>query len=197
MTYRERILSTIRGQPTDEIPWVPRLDLWYIAHRARGTLPPKLRDLNMVQLAEEFDVACHSLRAGFTLSREPTDHALAGLGFENHADFPYRVELRGLPVDFKHENNRYTTTIRTTAGEVLCVMETTHEMQCEGINALFPIKFAMTSVDECDAMGEVFEHLEVIPTPDAYAAYRRRIGEQGLALASGQGRIHQLDSQIL
>jgi len=185
MTHRERILSTIRRRPTDEIPFVPRLDLWYIAHRARGTLPPQLRDLNMVQLAETLGVACHSLRADFTLPREPLELLLAGLGLENHPDFPYRVELCGSPVDFKHDNGRYTTNIRTAAGEISWVMETTHEMHREGIYALFPLKFAMTSVAECNAVGELFEHLEIIPTPEAYAAYRRRIGDQGLALASG------------
>jgi hypothetical protein len=185
MTHRERILSTILCRPTDRIPWVPRLDLWYIAQRARGTLAPNLCDLNTVQLAEALDVACHSLRADFTLPREPQDYVLSGLGFENHPDFPYRVELRGLPVDFKHDNGRYTTAIGTSAGEICWVMETTHQMECEGIYALFPLKFAMTSVDQCDAIGEIFEHLEVLPTPDAYAAYQSRIGEQGLALASG------------
>ena len=186
MTPRERILATIRQQSTDQIPWVPRLDLWYIAQRARGTLPPKLRGLNTVQLAEEFDVACHSLRADFTLPRRPDDYILTSFGFENHADFPYRIELRGLPIDFKHDNASYRTTIRTSAGEVSGgVKEMTHRMLCDGIYALFPLKYAMTSVEECDAIGEVFEHLEVIPMPDAYAAYRQRIGDRGLAFASG------------
>jgi hypothetical protein len=185
MTHRERMLATILRQPTDQIPWVPRLDLWYIAHRARGTLPPELRGLNTVQLAEAFDVACHSLRADFTLPRETTDFVLDGLGFESHSDFPFRVELRGLPITFEHNESRYTTKISTHCGDISWVMETTHEMQCEGIDSLFPLKFAMTSVDECDAIGNIFEHLEIVPTPQAYADYRRRIGERGLALASG------------
>src|SRR5579871_5303005 len=115
----------------------------------------------------------------------PLDLVLAAFGFENHPDFPYRIEVRGLPVDFKQEEGRYTTNIRTSRGDICSVVETTRQMQCEGIYALFPLKFAMTSADECDAIGEIFEHLEVIPTPDSYGAYRRRIGEQGVALASG------------
>ena len=186
MTHRERILSTIRRRPTDQIPWVPRLDLWYIAQRARGTLPPRLRGLNMVQLAEALDVACHSLRADFTLPRESHDHMLSSLGFDNHPDYPFRLELRGLPLDFKEDSDSYSMSIRTAAGEVSGVLKKmTHEMQCEGIYALFPLKFAMASADECEAIAEAFEHLEVVPTPDAYAAYHRRIGEQGVALASG------------
>ena len=42
MTHRERMLAAIRGEPTDQLPWAPRMDLWYIAQRARGTLPKNL-----------------------------------------------------------------------------------------------------------------------------------------------------------
>lgn len=161
------------------------MDLWYIAQRARGTLPARLKGLNTVELAEALGVACHSLRADFTLAREPDDHRFSGLGFENHRDFPYRIELRRLPVEFRRDNDRCSTVIRTSAGEASWHLENTHEMQCNGIYSLFPLKFAMTSLEECEAIGEVIENLEVIPTPDAYAAYHQRIGEHGLALASG------------
>jgi hypothetical protein len=73
MTRRENILATIRRQPTDQTPWVPRLDLWYLAQRARGTLTARLRGHNTVELAEALDVACHSLRADFTLPPDLRD----------------------------------------------------------------------------------------------------------------------------
>ena len=39
MTHRERILRALRGEAVDRLPWVPRLDLWYNAHKRAGTLP--------------------------------------------------------------------------------------------------------------------------------------------------------------
>ena len=41
MTRKDRMLAAIRGEPTDRIPWAPRLDLWYRANRRAGTLPPQ------------------------------------------------------------------------------------------------------------------------------------------------------------
>lgn len=38
-THRERMLMTMRGKMTDRIPFVPRLDLWWIANSLGGTLP--------------------------------------------------------------------------------------------------------------------------------------------------------------
>jgi hypothetical protein len=58
-------------------------------------------------------------------------------------------------------------------------------MRREGISIPWVEEFAIRSVDDCDAVAEVFEHLEVVPTPGAYAAFRRRIGERGIAVANG------------
>lgn len=34
-------------------------------------------------------------------------------------------------------------------------------------------------------MAQVFEHLEVVPTPEAYTAFHERVGERGVAVANG------------
>jgi len=39
MTHRERLLAAMRGEPTDRLPWAPRMDLWSIALNSRGQLP--------------------------------------------------------------------------------------------------------------------------------------------------------------
>ena len=49
----------------------------------------------------------------------------------------------------------------------------------------FTKRHPVRSVADLEAVGQVFEHLEVIPTPGAYARFRDRIGERGLAIASG------------
>ena len=39
MTPKERILAALNGQPTDTLPFIPRLDIWYNANAGNGTLP--------------------------------------------------------------------------------------------------------------------------------------------------------------
>jgi hypothetical protein len=90
MTHRDRMLATMRGQPTDQIPWAPRMDLWYIAQRARGTLPKTFAGLTMVEVAERLDVACHAIGGDFTLPGSG-DNRLRGLGIDNYQDYPYPV----------------------------------------------------------------------------------------------------------
>jgi hypothetical protein len=179
------MLAAMRGEPTERIPWAPRMDLWCIAHRARGTLPVEFQGRDTAGLADALGVACHAVRADFTLARSPGDFALRGLGLENHPDAPYRVELRDLRMEFSHEGDTYRTRIWTSAGEISFALVHTDAMRREGISIPFVEEFAIRSVADCEAVAEIFEHLEVIPTPDAYAAFHRRIGDRGVAVANG------------
>lgn len=185
MNYREQMLAAIRGEGTARIPWAPRMDLWCIAQRARGTLPERFRGLDTAGISDVLGVACHAVRADFTLARDPWDFALRGLGIENHPDSPYRVELRGLPIVFHHEPGAYRTRILTSTGEISFTLVHTDEMKREGISIPFVRDFPIRSADDFAAIGEIFEHLVVIPTPEAYAAFHRRIGERGIAVGFG------------
>ncbi len=185
MTHRARMLAAIRGESTDQLPWVPRLDLWAIAQQARGTLPPALAGLDTAGLADALGTGCHAVRADFTRPRDRRELMLRGLGFDNHPDYPFRVELRGLPVTFDHDAENVRTRITTPAGDVVLHLELTREMARNGISIPFVHSYAVRTPDDLEAVAQVFEHLVVTPTPGAYADFRRRIGDRGLAIANG------------
>lgn len=185
MTHKQRMLAAIDGEPTDRIPWAPRMDLWAIAHRARGTTPARFAGMNTAQIADELAVACHAVRADFTARREPADLALRGLSFDNHADYPFRVELRKLRIDFEHADGEYRTTVRTPAGDVTTRLSMTRQMAADGISLPFVQKYPIESPDDFEPVAQVFEHVEVVPAPEAYAAFQRRVGDRGLAIANG------------
>ena len=184
MNYRQQMLATIRGEPADQIPWAPRMDLWAIAHRARGTLPPRFAGMNMVEVAQELGVACHAVGADFTLSGG-RDVSLRGLGIDNHQDYPYRVELQGLPIESTDDGVDLRTRIQTPAGEIFTHLHRSPQMARDGISLPFVKSYAIESVADFEAVAQVFEHLTVIPTPEAYRAFQARVGEQGIAVARG------------
>ena len=186
MTNKARMLAAMRGRLVpDALPWAPRMDLWYIAGRERGTLPPRFRGLTTAGIADALGVACHAVRADFTLPRDPRDFTLRGLGIENHADSPYRVEVDGLPVEFDHHDDVYRTTIHTPAGDVRTVLEHSDEMRRNGSFIPEVKERPIRSVADLEAVAQVFEHLAVIPTPAGYDSFRDRIGERGVAVANG------------
>ena len=185
MTNRERMLATLRGEATDEIPWAPRMDLWYISLLARGDLPARFEGLDMVGVADELGVSCHSLAADYTLERTPEDLILGGLGLAAHPDYPFRFELRDLEVEFERDAENLMTTFHTPAGSTTTHLYHTDQMMREGISAAHVRSHAIRSADDFEIVAQIFEHLEVVPTPQSHAAYRERVGDRGLAVAFG------------
>ena len=41
MTNRERVLAIMDGKMPDQIPWIPRMLLWWLACRNTATLPER------------------------------------------------------------------------------------------------------------------------------------------------------------
>jgi hypothetical protein len=178
------MLATIQGEFVDRIPWAPRMDLWFIANRARGTLPEKFVGLNLVEIAEVLGVGCHAVGGDHTLPGE-SDLVLRGLGCDNHLDYPYRVELQRFPVVFEDDGENARTRITTPAGEVFTHLFRSSQMIKDGISLPFFKSHAIQSVDDFEPVAQIFENLEVIATPQGYSSFRKRVGESGLAVARG------------
>jgi hypothetical protein len=184
MTHHERMLATLRGQPTDQIPWAPRMDLWAIAQRTRGTLLKEFRGLDIVQIAAAQDVACRAIGGDFTI---PGGHdiTLLGLGLDNHPDYPFRLEVRDLPVEVTDDGENLITRFETPAGEVVIHQYRDASMLRNGISLPFVKDHAINSPADFEPVAHIFDHLAVVPTPQAYADFRTRVGERGIAVAHG------------
>lgn len=185
MTYRDQMLAAMRGEGLSRVPWAPRMDLWQISLQARGTLPARFAGKNTAQIADELGVACHAVRADQTMPRAPGDVMLRGLGIDNHPDYPYRVELRGLEAELDVSDGHTRCVVHAPAGRVETDLMMTQQMKAEGISLSFVHRYPVQSVADLDAVAQVLEHCEVVPTPHAYQAFRDRIGERGVAVASG------------
>ena len=65
MTHRERILRVMRGETVDVIPFVPRLDLWWISNALRGTLPEHFKTKKPDEIAKQMGWACYHMVPNF------------------------------------------------------------------------------------------------------------------------------------
>ena len=186
MTYRDRILAAMRGENNGLIPWAPRMDLWLIANREKGTLPKEFAHINStVEIAETLNVACHAIRGDFTHLRTPEHLMLRGLGLDLHYDYPFRVKVTGLRTKYHSDKENFITAIHTPVGDVRTHTILTDEMLYNGISYPFIKSYAIESKVDFEAVGHVFEHLEVVPTPEAFARFQQRVGNHGVAIAAG------------
>ncbi len=183
--HRERMLAAARGRGRPPVPWAPRMDLWAIALGARGSLPAGFEGLDTAGIADRLGVACHAVTCDRTIGTPREDQKLRGLGLTNHPDYPFRFELRGVDVAFEHDGAVQSAVFRTPRGVVRTRLRTTEEMRRNGISLPFVDSYAIQSADDLDAVGWLFEHVEVVPAPAQYARFHARIGGRGLAVAAG------------
>ncbi|MDP2791741.1 MAG: hypothetical protein Q8O15_08320 [Rectinemataceae bacterium] len=165
------------------------MDLWYIANKVRGTLPAGFDGMNTVAIAKELGFACHAVRADYTLARPKDNLVLRGFAVDNHQDYPYRLELKNIPFTFEYDEENLRTRVNTPAGEVFTHIHQSADMGRQGISVPFikayPLSYPLRSPDDLEAVAQVYEHIDVIPAPENYAAFKERIGDQGLAVAHG------------
>jgi hypothetical protein len=180
------MLLVLRGGVADQLPWAPRMDLWAIAHQARGTLPVAFREKGIAGIAQQLSVGCRAVGADFTRTWSTGDLMLRGLGIENHPDFPYRVELVDFPLTIENRaDGTYRISIETPAGHVVTELLFVDDQFAQGSYDPYPTMRAIRSADDLEAVALVFEHLRVIPQRAGYSLFRRAIGEQGVAVGGG------------
>ena len=56
MTERQRILSVLKRQKPDRIPWATRLDIWYTSNKRTNTLPADLEHNDITQMHKALKV---------------------------------------------------------------------------------------------------------------------------------------------
>ncbi|MCI8592811.1 MAG: hypothetical protein HFI88_10820 [Lachnospiraceae bacterium] len=186
MTPKERILATLRGEPTDTLPFVPRIDNWFYAQQAQGTLPDNLKNATLQEMVDELGIGYHSIIPNFKGWREGGYGDLhVGLGIYDLALTPWHVEIHNVGVSSERSPNghlrvRYDTPKGTVTTEVVY----TDEMRKNGITLYVITKHAMEDSDDYEAVSYIFENMEVVPDYDRYAEYRENVvGDRGVAVA--------------
>ncbi len=161
MTNRERIIAILEKQYPDRLPWIPRLEIWYQAHKLRGTLPDKYTDLSLREIE-------HDLHIG-------TPARLGSV---------YRVKYNNIDIQQERKGQDLIATYNTPAGSVSTVHRYSDTMAQGGITSPLQISHMIKGPEDYKAVEFIFEHADIIPTYEAYEAYDAEIGSDGLPLVA-------------
>ena len=186
MTNKERILATLRGEPADVLPFIPRLDNWFYAHEATGTLPARYCHATLREFADDLGLGFHSIVPNFKGWRQGGYRDLhVGLGIYDLELSPWRVEFHNVGITEERNGKGETHVVYDTPkGKISTTTVYTEKMLRDGITLYVIKEHALKSAGDYEALAYIFENAEVIPTDDAYARYREEyIGERGVAVA--------------
>ena len=161
MTNRQRILAILDGKPPDRIPWIPRLQIWYDAQRAAGTLPGQYRDCTLRQIEQDvFD------------------------GTSGRDGFIWRSALRDVEIRTHRPNDMETVTEYVTpTGTVTTRFRTT---ECLKKNAIqdAQVEFMIKRREDYAVARYIIEHTHYTPAFDEYEQYEREVGDDGYPMVN-------------
>ena len=200
MTDQERVLTTIQGGMPDRIPWIPRLDFWHRARRHQNTLPAALAGLTLSEIADRLAVGCYSTIPDFTDCLDADDMIDRGLGIFRLRVLPYRVELRNVERRVERHGRETRVEYHTAAGVVRTAFTFTDEMLDAGASMSWQTELPIREPRDFDAIGYIFENLEVVPQREGYLERRAEVGERGVAvgwLAGTACPIHHILKELM
>lgn len=186
MTNKERILATLRGEATDTLPFIPRIDNWFYAQKANGTLPEAYRDATLQQMVDGLGIGYHSIIPNFGGWRKGGYEDLhVGLGIYDLELTPWRVVFHNVGIHADRDNQgNLTVTYDTPKGKIVTRKSYTDEMIKSGATLHVIREHAIKDSDDYEALAYIFENAEVIPEYEAYAEYQKNVvGDRGVAVA--------------
>ncbi len=185
MTHKERILAACRGEVPDCIPWIPRLDLWYNAHRRAGTLPKGFEGATLRQITDGLGVGYHAVVPDFLNVDSLNDIVDQGLGIYRLKEMPFTTVLHGVEREVTREEHRTRVVYHTPVGSVSCTVRYTPEMRAAGASLPWAEEHALKGPADYQVLEHIFSHLEVIPDETRYRQWQEWVGEAGVAVAYG------------
>ena len=132
MTHKERMLATLRGDPTDRLPWAPRLDLWYDANRRADTLAAPYQRATLRGITDDLDFGYHAIVPRFKDLRDPMDDVHRALGIYNLWTMPCTTRFHNVEVTVTRNGGKTRTSYRTPVGNVTTTVLYNEAMRRDG-----------------------------------------------------------------
>lgn len=200
MNYRDRILATLQGEPTDCLPFVPRFDLWYKANKKRGTLPDKYKNASLMDIVIDMDIGYHCVVPDFEDYIDPLDIVDRALGIYRLRTLPYTTKLRNIKRNIKYEGDYTSIEYITPVGNIKAKVLFNETMQEAGITVSHIAEHVIKNAKDYETVSYIFENIEIIPTYDKYLILKEEIGERGVVVAPGSvggSPMHYIEHELM
>ena len=158
MNERERVLAVLRHQLPDRVPWVARLELWYNARVATGTLPERFRGWSLWDIDRELGIGVRLLAEVVKLETD---------GFET------LTTTRGDETFTEYITPICTVTSRQVYNEI---------MRVSGVTAPYLTEHIIKRPEDYDIAEYIFEHTRPVPCYENFQKIADQIGGDGFVL---------------
>jgi corrinoid protein of di/trimethylamine methyltransferase len=185
MTHKQRMLLTVKGEQTDQLPYAPRIDMWYNANSWAGTLPAKHRGRTQDEISRAEGWALHKVLADHLDQGGGGDILHRGIGIYATRQVGYRYKFSSkVEVRVSRQGDSTRIEYHTPVGMVSTLTTFTEDLRKAGSTIPFLEEFAIKRVEDYRALAYIFENLELIPAFADWLEWQAGVGEDGLCSAS-------------
>ena len=185
-THKQRILAAMRGEMTDVIPFVPRLDLWWLSNAMKGTLPEKYAGLTPDGVATAEGWAWYHMVPNFADVGGPEDILHRALGLFNFKLSCYGWKFSSdVEIKVTEEDGQQVVEYHTPLGMVRTVGGLTEGAKRAGSSLGWVQEHAIKGPNDYRVLGHIFENMEVFPQYESHQDYIDQVGDNGVAAAGG------------
>jgi methylmalonyl-CoA mutase cobalamin-binding domain/chain len=187
-THRARIAAALRGETVDRLPYVPRLDLWYLANSTAGTLPPQHTGRAMNEIARAEGWALHHRFADNQLAPEFQPQYLhRGINVFYSRDTVFDVVLpKDVEVKVARSGARTRVEYHTPLGMVSTTTHYDVESQKNGITIPALVEHLIKTPADYAPAGYLFEHMDAVPSFERFRRWSAEdMRDDGLPIAIG------------
>jgi uroporphyrinogen-III decarboxylase len=184
MKLKERILNTLNNKDVDQLPYLPRLDIWYNANKFNGTLPGNYKNATLKEITEDLGLGYHYVIPDYKMFDGPDRDVDIGLGHYRFNTKPYRLDFHNVKREIEHSKDGFTH-IRyiTPIGEVSTAYHYDERSKAMGLTLNTIVEHAIKKDEDYETIAYIFENCEVVPTYDYYAKFKEEVvGENGVCV---------------
>ena len=186
MTHKQRMLKAMQGERIDVIPFVPRLDLWWLANATGGTLPAQFAGMMPDDISKKYGWATYHMVPNFADISGPADILHRSIGLFNFKQSVFRWEFSSdVQVETQDKDGQQVVTYHTPVGWVRTVGGLTEAAKKAGSSLGWVQEHAVKSPEDYRVIGHIFENIQVFPQYEGAREYIDKVGESGVAAVGG------------
>ncbi len=184
MTHRERIEAAMRGEVADQLPYVPRIDLWYNANSLAGTLPEKHKGRTQDEISRAEGWALHKVLQDLVDVRSPDAalHRAIGVYATRQSVHRFRFSEK-VDVRVSRKGDSTRVEYHTPLGMVSSKTEFSDEYRRAGSTIPVITEHAIKGPEDYRVLAYIFENLELSPSFDEFLEWEQEVGEDGFCCA--------------
>lgn len=201
MNHKERILSSIRGDLPDIIPFVPRIDLWYNSNSIFDSLPEKHKGRSQDEISRAEGWALHKVIPEFLKIRKPEDNIHRALGIYSLKEMVFDFEFSSeIEIEVHHEADFTKVIYHTPVGDVSTRTMYSDEMRRSGASITWINEHVLKDPKDFRVVSYLFEHLELKPCFEDFLRWQSRVGNDGVActmVGLASSPMHHIQKEFL